>query len=147
MPIGMSISRPKSTRASGKVRRALRQRMEDAMDAGFAVSQDEVPIDRGTLLGSGYQPTWDGDTIRFGYRADHAAAMEHGTDPYWPPTEPLLNWAERVLGDRQAGYAVQAKIAQEGVDAQPYMQPAAEEVRRFLRSRGLRQYLDREFRR
>lgn len=144
--INVSTDRTISKNASSGVKRAHRKRMEDAADRGFAESQEKAPVDRGTLLQSGYTPTWDGETLHWGYRANHAMPMEYGTDPYWAPIQPLLEWADRVLGERSAGYAIQKKIAKHGIDAQPYARPGAEAQERFLKSNEFGKYLGREFR-
>jgi len=128
-----------------KVEKAQKKRMEDAGMRGFAFSQEQVPEDRGTLRHSGFEPEWDGNILRWGYRADHAWPTEEGTQPYWAPIEPLLNWAERVTGDRGFGYYVQQKIATEGIDAQPYARPGREVMKRHLKSNSLGDYLSDEF--
>lgn len=144
MPIGVNTTVSIDKDASGAIRRANRSRMEDAMDKGFAVSQEEAPEDRGTLRQSGYQPTWDGDTIRFGYRANHAWPTEEGTAPFWPPIEPLLGWADRVLGDEGAAYAIQQKIAKYGISPQPFAEPGKDAAKRYLDTHSFREYLERE---
>lgn len=131
--------------ASGAVDRGTRRLMEDAMDTGFALSQELVPEDRGTLRQSGYQPTWDGDTLHWGYRAGHAWPMEEGTAPFYPPLQPLLEWAQRVSGDIGLGfYVARHKIPEEGIDAQPYAGPGAEKARQYLQSRGFEDYINDE---
>ena len=137
---------------------AHRERLEDAADLGFAVSQEEVPHERGTLQDSGFPPEWRGDDIVFGYTARHAEPMEDGTKPYTPPLEPLLRWADRVFSpDRNAdevledldengwhpgifahpGAAVWSKIRSEGINAQPYLSPAADRMQGYLDTHGL----------
>lgn len=39
---------------------------------------------------------------------------------------PLADWAERVLGDREAAFPVARAIAARGLDPQPYLYPAYE---------------------
>lgn len=142
--IGADVSIETDVNATQAVTQANKRRLEDAMAKGFAVSQQEVPEDRGTLRQSGFPPTWQHGRLRFGYRANHAAPMEFGTPPFWPPAQPLLEWAERVLGDREAGYAVQAKIAAEGVDEQPYVRPGRDAAVEYLRRHDFSGYLDGE---
>jgi hypothetical protein len=121
---------------------AHEQRIKDAGDKGFAVSQERVPQDRGTLQQSGFPTERRArDTWAFGYTAPYAAPVEFGTDPFWPPAAPLVEWARRIGKDPGFGYAVQHKIAQEGIDAQPYVRPGADVARDFLRSEGLERYL------
>lgn len=68
-----------------------------------------------------------------GSDAIYAAAVEYGSRPHWPPwsasnpdAEPLRRWAQRFLGDADLAYAVARKIAREGTDPQPFLEPAFE---------------------
>ncbi len=120
------------------VLQAHKNRLKKAGELGFAVSQEEVPTDRGTLQQSGFQPEFRGNDLVFGYAGvPYARPIEEGTGPYWAPIQPLREWADRVLGDPSAGYAVQQKIAREGIDSQPYLAPAAERMQMWLDSHGL----------
>jgi len=118
---------------------AHRDRMEQAGQLGFAVSQEEVPVDTGTLKASGFGPEWRDDTLVIGYTAENAAPMEYGTDPgHQPPIEPLMRWAERIGRDPGFGaWVATEKIPQEGVAAQPYLRPAGERMEAWLANRGL----------
>jgi hypothetical protein len=126
-----------------KVKDANQQRKLDAATKGFAVSQERAPQDRGTLQQSGFQPEVRSDgTIVYGYTAPYAAPMEFGTGPFYPPVEPLVEWAERIGKDPGFGYYVaRQKIPEEGIDAQPFLRPSADAVRGFLNTRGLSDYL------
>lgn len=142
--IGAETSVEKNIDASNAVSKANKRRLRDAMDKGFAVSQEQAPEDRGTLRQSGFPPEWRHNRFQFGYRANHAGPMEFGTDPFWPPIDPLLEWAERVIGDKSAGYAVQKKIAEYGIDPQPYIRPGRDAVRDYLNRHDFSRYLDDE---
>lgn len=130
--------------ASGAIQRAQRKRLEDSGDIGFATSQELVPEDRGTLRQSGFTPVWDGDTLKWGYRANHSKPQEFGTQAFWAPIDPLKAWAERVVGDPGFGYYVQQKIAEEGIDPQPFAQPGRDKQIQFLKGNSFRKYLERE---
>lgn len=65
-------------------------------------------------------------TADVGSTAEYAGAVEHGAAPHWVPIDPLKDWARRKLGDEDAAYAVQAKIAASGTEAQPFLTPARE---------------------
>ena len=123
------------------VLQAHRKRVKDAADLGFAVSQEEVPVDRGAagLKGSGFAPEFRGESVVFGYTAQHAEAMEYGTQPgHTPPIAPLMRWAERIGKDPGFGaWVATVKIPQEGMDAQPYLAPAADRMARWLNNHGL----------
>ena len=127
-----------------KVSRGARRAIQNAGDAGFAVSQDEAPVDEGTLLQSGIPPEWVGGALVWGYSAEHARFVEEGTAAHYPPIEPLRAWARRVLGDADAAYAIQEQIGQRGTRPQPYVQPGVDEMVRSLRSQGLSSNIDDE---
>jgi len=124
---------------SEDVLQAHRERIKEAADLGFSVSQERVPVDTGTLQQSGFPPEFRGEDVVFGYTADYAEWMEYGTDPgHTPPIEPLKRWAERIGKDPGFGvWVATEKIPAEGVDAQPYLRPAAERMTPFLNNRGL----------
>ncbi|QLG62829.1 hypothetical protein [Halorarum salinum] len=145
--LSTSIRTRRTSNLGQKVSRGVRRGMREAADVGYAVSQDEAPKDRGAgggLMGSGVEPTWVGDTLVWGYTAEHARPVEDGTAPHYPPIEPLKGWARRVLGDEGAAYAVQETIAQEGTEAQPYVEPGFEANAAELRQRGLTEHIDGE---
>jgi len=117
---------------------AHRSRLKDAADLGFAVSQEEVPVDTGTLKQSGFAPEFRGEDIVFGYTAEHSEYMEYGTEPFRPPIEPLMRWAERIGKDPGFGvWVATEKIPEDGINAQPYLRPAADRMGPFLDNRGL----------
>jgi len=118
---------------------AHRERLRRAGELGFAVSQEEVPVDTGTLKQSGFGPEFRGEDLVIGYAGRQAAPMEFGTEPgHTPPVAPLVRWAQRIGKDAGFGYYVALKkIPEEGVDAQPFLQPAAERMKTFLDNRGL----------
>ena len=62
-----------------------------------------------------------GFQLRTGPDAKHAIFVLEGTRPHWAPIAPLKAWARRQLGDPQAGYAVQWKIAKRGTPAIDYL--------------------------
>lgn len=142
----ITVSHEISKNASEAVENAQRKRMQDAMDSGFARSQELVPQDRGTLLQSGFPPEWTRDNrIQWGYEANHALPIERGTIPFHPPIEPLVEWAERVSGDPGLGYYVaNVKIPTEGIDASPFAGPGAEKTKKWLETRDFGSYLDDE---
>lgn len=137
---------------------AHRDRVKDAADLGFAISQERVPHDRGNLQDSGFPPEFRGNDVVFGYTAEHARPQEEGTGPFTPPLEPLLRWGDRNFSpDRTAdevledldengwhpgifshpGAAVWSKIRAEGLDPNPYLAPAAERMQGWLDNHGL----------
>jgi hypothetical protein len=130
-----------------KVQEGIYTYLKDSAQAGQNMALEEVPEDRGTLRKSLAQfvPQERDGSIVWGIGGQpHAAPMEFGTDPYWAPIQPLIEWAERVAGDPGLGYYVQWKIAQEGIDAQPYLRPGAEIQEEWLKSHDVRDYIEDE---
>jgi len=130
-----------------KVQQGIYTYLKDSAQAGQNMALEEVPEDRGTLRKSLAQfvPQERDGSIVWGIGGQpHAAPMEFGTDPYWAPIKPLVEWAERVAGDPGLGYYVQWKIAQEGIDAQPYLRPGAEIQEEWLKSHDVRDYIEDE---
>jgi len=60
---------------------------------------------------------------------EYGVYVEYGTKPHYVPIAPLMGWSGRVLGDKNAGYAIRANIAKYGTPAQPFFRPAFDEVR------------------
>lgn len=124
------------------VRQAHRQRLMDAATKGFAVALERAPEDRGTLKEGMFPPEKRGDSIVYGSTAPYAEPQEFGTDPYWPPAKPLVEWAQRIGKDAGFGYYVQRKIAQEGITEHPFLRPSSEAVQDFLKTHPLGDYLE-----
>lgn len=118
---------------------AHRERVKKAADLGFAVSQEEVPVDTGTLKQSGFAPEFRGESVVYGYTARQARPMEEGTKPgHTPPIRPLMRWAERIGKDAGFGvWVATVKIPEEGVSAQPYLRPSVKRMRPWLDNHGL----------
>jgi hypothetical protein len=57
-----------------------------------------------------------------GPAARYALFVHEGTLPHWAPIEPLKRWAKKVLGDENAAYAVQKKIAEHGTKPTKYLE-------------------------
>jgi hypothetical protein len=131
MPVEFDIEET-SVNLSGEVESKTRSELMDAATIGYNWSLELAPEDRGQLTSTSIAPEWRDGTLVWGYTAPYAGAQEYGTEPYYPPIKPLLEWAERVLGDRSAGYAVQEKIAQEGIEGKGYIKAGAERMKRSL---------------
>jgi len=77
--------------------REINKFLDDIADDIFALSQGYVPVDEGMLKKSGhverkFMNKW------VVYDAPYAEYVEYGTGPHWPPLQPLVDWAHRVLG-------------------------------------------------
>lgn len=126
------------TGISKKVMDSLEDELLDAADKGFGKSQElvaENSSDTGMLLRSGQPPFVEsgGGSILWGYNSPYAVFVERGTAPHWAPIEPLKDWARRVLGDEEAAYGVQKKIAEKGTEPAPFVGPGVDEMRKELR--------------
>lgn len=71
---------------------------------------------------------------RIEYNAPHAAYIEFGTNPHWPPFKPLRDWTWRNranlgISDKDVdsvAYLICRKIAAEGTEEQPFIRPAVD---------------------
>lgn len=123
------------------VREGTREALMDAATHGFRISQERVAsssTDTGQLLRSGIPPEIRSDgSVVWGYAAEYARYVEEGTRPHWPPVSALRGWARRVLGDESAAWAVARKIAAEGTDPAPFVQPGIDAMRARLNAAGV----------
>jgi len=131
---------------SEAVRKGVRQWMIDGATAGFNFSQEVVPQDEGTLLESGVPPQVRKDgSVEWGYTQPYAAHIEFGTDPFFPPVQPLVEWAERVASDPGLGYYVaKEKIPTEGIRERAFARAGKEEQKRWLESHSVDSYIQDE---
>lgn len=102
----------------------------------MAKSKPLVPVFHGALRSSGHvqlpRRTASGDIeVVLGYggaASDYAVFVHEGTGPavgrprYWPPIEPLKDWARKKLGDERLGYAVQRKIHAKGTEGKKFLE-------------------------
>ena len=94
------------------------------------------PIDTGQLARSvGHSSLPRGGRILVD--APHAAVMEWGARPFWPPLQPLIDWAQRKFGvdedeAEEIGRAVQLKIATFGIEPRAYFATAMVSVRKLV---------------
>jgi len=147
MPFNIDVSLDKSIDDVGpKLKQAQRKRLLDGADKALAVSQQIVPEDRGQLRQSAFGPKVMPDgTVRWGYAGpSYIRAQEFGTEPYWPPAKPLVEWAERIGKDPGFGYAVQAIIADKGIKEKRFARAGRDAQKRFYKSRSLQEYFDKQ---
>jgi len=89
----------------------------------------EAPVDTGQLRQSITIVERNQGSIVVGVQAKYALALQEGTDAFTPPLQPLKEWGRRKLGSEQAGAAVWQKIRDEGIDANPFVTRAIENLR------------------
>lgn len=92
----------------------------------------DSPIDTGQYAASWQVQRVSEESVVLLNSAPHASVVEYGARPFTPPIGPLLAWAKRMLQDpqtpddptnpndyskevRSLAFAVQAKIAREGI--------------------------------
>jgi len=111
-----------------------------AQEIAFEIEGDateNAPVGVSGNLQSSLRSTVDsvGETlleIHVGSTANYAAAVEKGTDPHFPPPSALRDWARSVLGDEDLAYPVARSIAENGTEAQPFLEPAFEDNLTFI---------------
>lgn len=93
-----------------------------ALKRGIAeqIMSDKV-FDRGELHASiAYEPLIDGSSVTA--QAPHAAVVEYGSRPHWPPIGPLKDWCRRHGMDEGVAYAIARKISKHGTRPRHYFQ-------------------------
>ena len=132
-----------------KVQKGVENYLLDGAQKGQNFAMEVVPEDRSNLRMSMAQFTPEvrnGEIVWGVGDQPHAAPIEFGTDPFLPPIAPLVEWAKRVSGDPSLGYYVQWKIAQEGIQEQPYLRPGAEVQKEWYKSHDPSEYVENELR-
>ena len=150
MVINVSVNVSKIDNMGAKTRAGVLEYLKTGADVGVGVASDRVPVDRGAgggLLSGIFEPEVENDRVVWGIRSmPHARAIEEGTQAYWAPIDPLKEWAQRKGMDEGFAYYVQWKIAQEGIEPQPYIAPGREAQLRYSRSHDASDFIDRELR-
>ncbi len=122
------------------IEEVVNRKMDDIADFIFGESQENIirngSVDTGNLLKSGNvnRKFLEKEIV---YSAPYASSVEFGAEPHSAPVEPLIRWADRKLGLRDAearrvGWAIRGKILKEGVEEKPFLRPAIKSaIRRF----------------
>jgi len=98
-------------------------------------ARKNAPVDRGPLRASIVPEVVQRDKIVTGIvgsNREYAPYLELGTRPFWPPWQPLYEWALRKLrGDQQGARALAAgarlAISRRGIQAKRFLQRAVED--------------------
>jgi hypothetical protein len=147
--IDMGVDLEGIDNVSGKVSRGIERFLLDGAQRGQNVAMEHVPEDRGNLRHSMAQfvpEVRDGDVVWGVGGQPHALPMEFGTDPFWPPIRPLIEWANRQGADEGLAWYVQWKIAQEGIDEHRYLRPGAEAQSEWYSRNDMSEYIENELR-
>ena len=80
-------------------------------------------------------PTKDGAIV--GMDAPHAAFIEEGTRPHFPPLQPLRDWARMKFGGseseiNQIAFLVARKISRDGIEPRHYFKASVDRVEELL---------------
>ena len=130
-----------------KVNQGIISWLIDGAQAGQNVAMEHVPEDRSNLRMSMAQfvPEFRNGSVIWGVGDQpHALPQELGTEPFWAPIQPLKDWANRQGADEGLAYYVQWKIAQEGIDAQPYLTPGSEAQADWYQRNDVEPYIKEE---
>ena len=137
-------------RIGSKAKRGVEKYLLDGAQVGQNRAMEEVAEDRGTLRMSLAQfvPELRGQEVVWGTQdAPHALPIERGTRGFYPPLQPLLEWSKRVTGDTGLGYYVaRVKIPEEGIDANPFLEPGAEAQASWYSRKDISEYIQDELR-
>ena len=142
MVVGFDVSVELQTNVSHNTRQAIRDYLRDGAQLGYNWSMQQAPEDTGKLKQTSFGPEFRGEDLVWGYTMGYSLFVEEGTRPHWAPIQPLKDWARRVLGDENAAYAIQQKIAQEGTEGQHFARAGSQRQQEWYRSHSLGKYLD-----
>ena len=115
-------------RFGDEARPHMRNAMKATVDVGKAVAAEKAPKDRGFLQNSIYglvEDQWPHTVGVLGSPLEHAAPMEYGATPFWPPSAPIEAWVGRKFGlqgieRRGVAFLVRRAIAQRGLRARRF---------------------------
>lgn len=101
-------------------------------ERGARGMRPSIITDTGELLQSG-SINVIGQEATISYDAPHASFIEFGTEPHWPPLEPLVRWCMRKLGKsegeaKRMARRIQLTIAHHGSDPHPFLRSAIREA-------------------
>lgn len=168
MALNVEVNIDKVDNFGAKAIEGVRRYLEEGADYGRQFTLYKVPKDKSTLFQSiaQYEPTWDGDELKWGTQdVPYAAAQEFGTDPYTPPLEPLLRWADRNMSSpvsadtileeleedgwspaifRHPGAAVWSKIRSEGIEGKFFLTEGKARQEQWYRKHDAGEWIDRE---
>lgn len=135
-------------RIGQKARRGVERFLLDGAQVGQNRAMEEVPEDRSQLrmsMAEFVPEVRNGDVVWGVGDQPHALPIEEGTDGFYPLLRPLLEWSERVTGDTGLGYYVaRVKIPEEGIDAQPFLEPGAEAQAAWYDQHDVAEYIEEE---
>lgn len=147
MALSVEIEHETSKDAGQALKNAQRKRLRDSAQVGLSIAVERAPEDRGKLKQGQIDPEWRSDgSLVWGFGGvPYIRAQEFGTQPFYPPLEPLLEWSERVTGEKGLGYYVaRVKLPEEGIEEKRFTRDGRDRQKRWLDSNGLQGYLEDE---
>jgi len=130
MEMKFSVQGPNLNNSKNASVQGMKRVLWKAMTKMEEIAKLKAPVDTGNLknrihlspmqFGAAEYTLSDG--------VEYGVYVEYGTKPHYVPITPLIGWAGRVLGDKNAAFAVRAKISKVGTPAQPFFRPALHEV-------------------
>lgn len=121
-----------------RTERALRNALGDMGDFLEEQAVDNIHAmgidDTGFLAGSSFVDKSELNRVTVGFAAEYAPYIDGGTQPHFPPVEPLILWARRKLRLSQqeavrAGWSIARRIASRGTDPKPFFRNAVDSTK------------------
>lgn len=117
------------------IEQPLREKLDNVL---FEISnklinniKEEIPKNTGRASQSFQILSHKKDGYVIGTPLGYPTAIQKGSKPHWVPIEPLKRWVRLKLGaDESVAYAVQKKIANEGIEPNKFMDRAIEKLER-----------------
>ncbi len=130
MKISFSVDTPDMNLAKKEIIKRQKEVLYRSMIKMQEIAIKLAPVDIGDLrAGIKLFPELPGSTdYVLADGVEYGIDLEFGTTPHYVPIEPLKEWAKRKTGDEDFGYYVQKKIAEKGINAQPFFRPAFMQV-------------------
>jgi len=130
MQMKFSVQGPNLNNAKNTTAEGMKTVLWKAMIKMEEIAKLKAPVDTGNLKNRIHlNPLQQGATeYTLSDGVEYGVYVEYGTKPHYVPLTPLLGWAGRVLKDKNAAFAVRAKISKVGTSAQPFFRPALHEV-------------------
>lgn len=131
MRMSFDVQTPRMENSKANMREGMKEVLFRAMIKMEELAKMRAPVDTGNLknrihlnpLQRGASEYTLSDGVKYGIHC------EYGTKPHYVPIAPLMGWAGRVLGDKNAAFAIRAKISKHGTPAQPFFRPSFHEVK------------------
>lgn len=100
--------------------------LESAININTQAKQN-IAVDTGITRSEViFNITDNGMTAEVGTNNKNGTYLEYGTQPHFPPVEPLEEWAQRHGMPKGTGFLIARKISERGTPERPWLMPAYE---------------------